>query len=220
MFKPCFTYQLLANWRCLFTRQSQILPIIGAWSVLGLAWNCHISSFARAKWQLAFDERSFWALSTTRSDVDIEIFVNTSAAERSSPRVLPTSLETTWWQDNGVEWALPYESDPHQDGARVCLCVYDVCVFAFLLFPGLCPQACDLLAHAWFIHFKSFNLMGYILSKHCLINCGLCTLFLIQPIVLPGGHQNKHTNRRACAKRDYRNECTLCSEVRCWPKDD
>lgn len=92
------------------------------------------------------------------------------------------------------------QSGPTLRWAFVCGCVrcVCVCVFAFLLFPGL-PQACDPLARAWFIHLKSFNLMGYILSKHCLINCGLCTLFLVRPIVLPGGTRiNTHRAKRLC----------------------
>ncbi len=81
--------------------------------------------------------------------------------------------------------------------AFVCGCVCCVCI----RLPAVpwTPQACDLLARTWFIHLKSFNLMGYILSKHCLINCGPCTLFLVRPIVLQGDTRiNTHGAKRLC----------------------
>lgn len=107
-FKSCFTYQflikLLADWQCLFASQRQILPMICVWwvSVLDLVWSCHISSFGRAKLQSRLTSVNFepCVQPCTRNHVNIEIFVNTSAVERSNPRVLSTSLETTWWRDN------------------------------------------------------------------------------------------------------------------------
>lgn len=109
------------------------------------------------------------------------------------------------WKHPGSRTIWAWSLSPNESKwthAKMSVCVrmrsLCVCVFAFLLFPGL-PQACDPLARAWFIHLKSFNLMGYILSKHCLINCGLCTLFFVRPIVLPGGTRiNTHRAKRLC----------------------
>lgn len=183
-FKSCFTYQflikLLAHWQCLFARQSQILPMICAWWVFWTLCEAAILVHSAGPnrnrvWRVLIlspaCNHAHEMTSTLRS-----LLTQVPSSDRT-----PGCFPQVWKQPDGRTMCVAVQVGPTIREAGVCLCVYyvfAVCVFAFLLFPGLCPQACDLLAHAWFIHFKSFNLMGYILSKHCLINCGaLCFSF-------------------------------------------
>lgn len=92
---------------------------------------------------------------TRRNDVDIKIFVNTSAVERSSPRVLHKSLETTWWRD--IVCCCTSRTHTKIKLESVCVCV--------MCLPCVCLLFCCFLDSVC-RHVTSWPTLDLFISNH------------------------------------------------------